>query len=366
MRMCWNHFFFSFIFWGTAVAGLMRFDFLLGNNSEDRRPHSFALLSPEKDTMVRRGSITFKWENRGDPDSPDFRVHHYRITFWSKRKGFGKTFTVFPEDSVDGEVILKFDDCRKVFRRHGKYYWRVTAFDAEGNRTTSEVESFVVGISRDHGGFVPWVYPYAVQFQYTQRLHSPEYGEFLSNVDPTFQLQSFADLGLVFRQYGFLVTSFEVQEEFFVLSQVGLGFDVSSRFRMLRNLYFSLYPHGGVRSCWFSKGLKDYTSTMYSVRLGCDFVIMPKGYISLRSSWVPAYRVRYSEKGGELRTFMGEGWELGVRLIIPHDILHTFRFFGMEVDFRRISLEFHFSRIRDRYTGTVMRMRLFRIGYLLR
>jgi len=361
----WSYIFSSFLFCCTSVVGSIRSGLLSGYVSENQRPQAFALISPAKDTVVTMGSIVFTWENRGDPDPPDFRVHHYRITFSSRRRRDEKTFTVLPEDSLERRVSLKFDDCRKVFRRHGKYYWRVTAFDADGNRTDSDVWSFVVGISKDHGGFVSWIYPYGIQFQVTRRLESPEYRAFLENVDSKSQLQSFFDFGLIFHQQGFLIPHLELQEKFLILSQMGLGFEISSRVRILRSLYFTLYPQGGVRSCWFAKGLKDYSSTQYSTRFGCDLVIMPRGYVSFRGSWVPDYRVRYSEKGGELRTFMGEGWELGVRLVIPHGVLNTFRFLGMEFDFQRIPFEFHFSRIRDEYSGTVMRMQRFGIAYLL-
>ncbi|MCJ7813363.1 hypothetical protein MUP95_08630, partial [bacterium] len=66
-----------------------------------------------------------------------------------------------------------------------------------------------------------------------------------------------------------------------------------------------------------------------------------------------------------LRTFLGEGWEYGVRFIISNAVIKMFRFLGMEIDFQRIPLEFHFGQIRDQYGGTLLKMRRMSIGYLL-
>jgi hypothetical protein len=365
MRMYRICFSLLFIFWGTSAAGMMGDNHFLSTHLQVHKYYHFSLLAPDKNTTVTEGPLTFMWEDGRGTASSNFYIEHYEVTFWSKRREFGKSFTVTPNDSIEGKVCLTFDDCRKVFRRHGRYYWRVTAFDTDGNQIHSEVWSFIVGIPEVRGVFTPWTYLYAVRFRYSHRLHTPEYREFLSNLQPSTNLRSFSDLGIVLRQSGSWLTFMEAQEKFYILSHVGVGCEFSSRFRLLKNLYFSLYPQGSAESCWFAMGLEDYSSTMYSVRIGCDLVIMPSGYLSFRSSWVPAYRVRYSEKGRELRTFMGEGWEMGIRIIISRNILSTFRFLGMEIDFRRIPLEFYFSQIRDQYSGTLMKMQRLSIAYLL-
>lgn len=365
MRMYRIYFPLTFIFLGTSVAGMMGDAHYLSTHLQVRKSHHFFLLAPDKNATVTEGPLTFMWEDGRNTYFPNFDIERYEVTFWSKRRDFGKSFTVTPDDSIEGKVYLTFNDCRKVFRRHGRYYWRVTAFDTNGNHTDSEVWSFVVGIPEVRGVFTPWAYLYAIRFRYSHRLHTPEYIEFLENLQPSTNLRSYSDMGFVLRQSGSWLTFMEAQEKFYILSHIGVGFELSSRFRLLKNLYFSLYPQGSVESCWFATGLEDYSSTMYSVRVGCDWVIMPSGYLSLRSSWVPAYRVRYLEQGRELRTFMGEGWELGIRIIISRNILSSFRFLGMEIDFRRIPLEFYFSQIRDQYSGTLMKMRGVSIAYLL-
>ena len=150
-----------------------------------------------------------------------------------------------------------------------------------------------------------------------------------------------------------------------ILSQVGLGLEMSTRFRALKTLYFSFYPFGNISSSWFSLGLKNYSTTSYSAQVGCEFEMMPRGFVTLRGGWIPAYHIRYSEKSGGLRTFEGDGWELGLRLIISHTILRTFNLFGLEIDFERIPFEFHLSHIKDQFTGTLMKMRRFGISFLL-
>ena len=271
-------FFLPMMFYFVSVAGLMGAHLSTGF-SQSRRPHYFALLRPEENTMVVEGPLTFVWENRGDPDPPDFRVQRYEIKFWSKRRDFGRSFTVLPDDS-SRLVSLRFEEMREVFRRHGRYYWRVLAFDEEGNQTSSGVWGFVVGMPQVAKRFLPWSYPYAVQLRYTHRLASTAYREFLRTVYPTTHLRSFSDLGLVFRQDGLGTSSLIVQEKFSVLSNVGFGGEFSAWLRLLSNSYFSLRPTGRTAVNWFSTGLEHYSSVQYDFFIGCDCVFMPRQYVS--------------------------------------------------------------------------------------
>jgi len=336
--------------------------------SQDRGPSTFILLAPEMGTVITDGPVDFRWEDRGDPDPPDYRVQKFEITFWSEKTGFKRTFTVIPDDSSDGDgiITLSFDDSRNVFKRHGTYYWRVSAFDSEEHKTNSEIRRFVVGLSSSiKRRSLSWVFPFAVQFQYSHRFRSQEYRDFLNLINPTTSLRSFSDLGFLFRQEKFLLPFIEFQEKLMILSQIGIGFEISSRLKIIKNDYFALYPQGGVMSSWYSTGLRDYSSTFNSAKLGCDLIFMPSGSLMIRGSWIPVYRIRYALKDGELRTFQGEGWEIGVRVVIPHKIINTFRIFNLEIDFQRIPFEFHFSRIRDEYTGTLMEVRRISIGFLI-
>ncbi len=360
-----------YILWLAVLIGIQGSQLIGQNNDfdmnpEQNRPHDFKLLSPQKNVTIVQGPLKFTWENNGDPDPPDFRVNYYEVTFWSENQKFNETFKVIPDDSVN-EVIrgLEIKDYRKVFRRHGRYYWKVTAFDAGGNQTSSEVWNFIINIPEIEEEFTPWAYIYAIQFQYNHRLHTDEYLAFLKNVNPNMHMRSYSELNFVFRQEKLLIPFIEMEEKISLLSQVGIGGEISSHIRMLQNLYFSLCPYASIATGWYSTGLRDYANTFIAAHLGCDMFMMPRGYISLHVSWLPTYHVRYIEKGEYLRTFLGEGWEYGVRFIISNAVIKMFRFLGMEIDFQRIPLEFHFSQIRDQYSGTLLRMRRMSIGYLL-
>jgi len=350
-------------FWASSVTGWMGGERIFVCAQQAQKPSHFILFLPENNASITKGPIVFQWQKNDDSRSRVSRVQRYEVTFWSKTEGFSETFTVFPNAEED-IAFLKFDDARKIFRRHGKYYWRVTAFDAEGNQTSSEVGNFRVGILKMQEELGIMNYPYAIQLQYVERMRTPEYKKFLDTIQPTTPMRSFFDLGLIFHQ-GWLLSVIDFQERFFVLSHIGVGCEVQSRIRLLKTLYFSFYPRGGVESAWLSTGLKNYTSTYSTARLGGDFVVMPRGFITLQTSWIPAYRARYSEKRGDLLTFGGEGWEFGIRCVIPKSILNTFRFLDMEVDFQRIPFEFNFGYVKDKYTATRMRIHRFTIGYLL-
>jgi hypothetical protein len=147
---------------------------------------------------------------------------------------------------------------------------------------------------------------------------------------------------------------------------VGVGAGFSSCFCLMNTLYFGLYPKASMETSWFSTGLKSYTSNMMDVRVGMRLTFLPGGFLSLHAEYIPSYRIRYARDNGELRTFQGRGWNWGVRWVIPERILPTFTLLGMKIDFRRIALRFNFSRIKDSYTGTQMKIRGLGISYMLR
>ncbi len=355
----YNYFFPLLIFW-TLPLFACGGRFSIVNSPQNQKPRPFALLAPRDNEQIAEGIVSFIWENRGDPNPPDFKVRSYVVNFWSKKKGFGKTFTVFPKDT-NKIVQLKLNNFRRIFNRRGKYYWKVTAYNVEGNYRTSETRSFVVKFSNFRWNLVSENYSYGIRFQYTHRLRLPEYKKFLKKVYPTIPMRSFSDISLVFRQGRAL----KFEERFLLLSQAGVGCEVLSKLRLIRNLYFSLYPYVGALFSSFSRGLENYTSVSYSMYVGGDLVIMPRGYVTFKGSWIPTYNIRYSETDGGLRTFQGRGWEVGVRVIIPRTILNNFKFLGMEFDFQRMPLEIYFGDIRDQYSGTLMKMRRVSIEYLL-
>ena len=345
---------------GSQLTGQNHY---IGNDVDQRRPCHFNLLSPGKNQVVTQGTLKFMWENHEEPDSFCSSVSYYEVTFWSESLIFGEVFTVVPDNhSVES---IEFEDYRKIFRRHGKYFWKVTAYDNNGNQTDSEVWTFYIGIPEIEDKFTSWDYIYGIQFQYSHRLRTDDYRSFLENIEPNTHMRSFSDLSFIFHQDNFPLPFVEMEEKLSLLSQVGLVGEITSRIRALRNLYFSFCPYGSIASSWYSTGIRDYTSTSTTIHLGCDVFIMPRGYISFRLSWLPMYHMRYVEKEGHLRTFLGRGWEYGVRFIISHAVIKVFRFLGMEIDFQRIPLEFHFSRIRDEYSGTLLNMRRMSIAYLL-
>ncbi|MBN2029354.1 hypothetical protein JW824_03830 [bacterium] len=345
-----------------SASRLMGQERSIENELDQNRPPYFRLLSPEKNFEVVQSPLKFTWENKEDLDSPNTRVSHYEVAFWSESQLFREIFQVIP--SYRAVETLEFEDYRKVFRRHGKYYWKVTAYDINGNQTSSEVWTFSIGIPDMEEEFTTWTYIYAIQFQYNHRMRTDDYVSFLQNVNPNAHMKSYSELNFIFHQENFPIPSIELEEKVSLLSQVGLGAEITSRIRLLRNLYFSICPYGSFESSWYSTGLQDYTNTMMAGRLGGEVFLMPKGFVSFKMCWIPRYHVRYIEKEGGLRTFLGKGWEYGIRIIISNAVIKVFRLFGVDIDFQRIPFEFHFSEIKDQYSGTLLRMRCVSVGYL--
>jgi hypothetical protein len=335
------------------------------NSPVEKKPYPFALIDPDSGVEIIEGRMVFGWEKKEDPDIPESIVDYYEISFWSWRRPFRKSYVVSSGDSSNQQIVFILDECREVFRRHGKYYWQVTAVGQSGRRRVSEIRSFYVGIRQVGKGFTRTSYPFEIQYQYTNRLRTHEYKTFLNNLTPNTNLRSFSDVSLIFNQRGVLRPTIDFKERFFIVSQMGVGVELASRFRLLRNTYCSLHPGASLTTSWFATGLREYTSHLYSFKVGLDWEIMPGGNVTVKTNWIPSHKIRYSEKDGSLRTFQGKGWEFGVRLIIPNKILKPFHLFGREVDFARIPIEFNVTQIEDEYTGTTMNVRRLSIGYLL-
>jgi len=325
----------------------------------------FALHGPRLYATPTGESLGFEWEFRSVPDTAAMPVGRYEIQFWSKWKQFFKTFVVYPEDS-SGRGELTLEGYRDVFRRHGRYFWRVYAFDEEENRTASEARSFTVPVPSIRERLSDWIYPYRMYVEYTHRLRSNEYLAFVNQASPTVHLRSFSEIGLGFRQILWDQRLFELQEQIYLFSNVGMGMEWSTGFLVHKNAYFAFIPRIRADIGWFSTGLEEFDSRQNSLFLGADISLMPRGYVVLRAGYVPSFRIRYQLREGGTRTYEGEGYEWGMRFFIPRTVINLFNLAGLEFDFQKIPFEFSVFSSKDSYTGTVMHSRRLTVSYLFR
>jgi hypothetical protein len=329
-------------------------------NSEEP---TIKLIAPFENKKVVSGPMVFLWKPSSQFKSSDLHIWDYRITFWSRNRRFVKSYSV-PVPETDRVVSLRLDECRSVFRRHGQYFWQVTTGDETSTKASSEIRSFTVRLSSFRERSAVWYYPYGIFLYYANRLRTPDYQAFLQQVKAERHMKNYADLGFIFRQQRIGKHFVEFEEKFFIRSPIGMGMETGMRIRLLQNRYLSFYPRINGSIGWYATGIEKYSSLLYRGYLGCDFSVMPKGYLTLQAGWVPFYRVRYSEKENGPRTFLGQGWALGAQFIFPQTLIKNFRFLGVDFDFRRIPFSYHMSRIRDQYTGTVMKIQGVNIGYI--
>ncbi|HHS14452.1 MAG TPA: hypothetical protein ENN03_11900 [bacterium] len=320
------------------------------------------LIEPRSGVIVRTGELNFIWEIKTHDDKP-VRIIRYEVTFWAERQSFSRTFTVVPDSGVERASFL-LTESRDIFRRHGQYFWRITAYDAANIPVQSQSRDFMVLVSHESIRYTHWIYPYAVEFQYTQRLRSEQYVQFMESLQSSDQFTDYSTLAFMFHQERIWGTTLEFEERFLLLTQIGLGIEAGPRFRLIKNLFFSLYPRASVKSMWFSTGLKNYSTNLFSWKAGMELAFNPKENICIAWNWIPEYRIRYALQGGELRTFKGRGWQAGIRIRIPETMIPPFTIAGMGIDFRRIPIEFTISEIVDEYTDVIMRMRSISVAFL--
>jgi hypothetical protein len=319
------------------------------------------LRTPEAGRRIRNSNILFSWNVVGG-DSV-FPSRRFDLQIWDKKKRFKQTFSVEARDTTGYGQVYVFDS-RHVFKRHGKYYWKVIGMDSAGRQLSSGTGAFVIPAPKLEKRFGQPFFPFSIRYQYNHWSNFSAYQSFLRMVYPRTQLQSHSDLSLGFHQAWGETAGFELQERLLLLSQVGLGAELTPRVRLVRNAFVALTAWGRGKQCWYSTGLENYASTMTEAAIGCEFAVMPGGSLAVSGAWIPVQRIRYGLLGGGLRTLDGSGFETGVRLTVPRSLLSAIRVFGFDLDFQRIPMGVEFGRIKDGYSGIRLDYRRFNIEYL--
>jgi len=319
------------------------------------------LQTPDANRRIQDGNLLFSW--RVLEGSPVFRSERFDVQVWDKKKRFKREFHTEARDTTGYGQFYVFN-CRQVFRRHGKYFWKVIGTDSTGRQLSSGTGVFVIPAPRMNNRIAQPFYPLSVRYQYNHWSNFSSYNSFVRTIYPKSQLQSHSDLSLGFHHSWGKTAAFELQERLLLLSQIGLGAELTPRFRVLRNSFVAWSVWGRGKQCWYSTGLENYASSLTETAIGCEFAVMPGGSLTVSGAWIPMQRIRYGLLAGGLRTLEGSGFETGVRVTLPRSLLSTIRVLGFDIDFQRIPLGVEFGRIKDGYSGIRLDFRKFFIEYL--
>ena len=317
------------------------------------------LIAPEQNHRVSVPTLIFKWEME---DTGGIVPQYYELLIRAKYRDFSFIRQIRPADQRNGLFIMT--NLREQLRKHGHYSWQIHAVTEDGRRFVSETRDFVIEVPRIMKSDSPAMFPYAIRWERTDRLNQREFNRLAENAYPRIHLQGHTDFCLVFRQPFIKRLNMDIEEQVLLNSQVGLGGQLNLRWRLYENVFFAFHPVACSQICWYGPGLQRFASLRSQAHVGLDFIINPKGYVSSTFRWVPAYRFHYAIKDDGIRTFEGKGWEWGLRLIIPRNIVVPFTLAGLPVDFERMPIEFTTSRIKDNFTGVTMPVQTIGISYL--
>jgi hypothetical protein len=348
----------------ALVAGLMvpgTRIWAQGTSGSAKTAPSLRLQTPDANRRIQNNNIIFSW--RVLDGSPAFLCKRFDVQVWDKKKRFKREFRVEPRDTTGYGQLVIFNN-RQVFKRHGKYFWKVIGTDSTGRQLASGTGVFVIPAPKLDNRIVQPFYPLSVRYQYNHWSDFESYKSFVHTIYPKSHLQSQSDLSLGFHHAWGETAAFELQERLLLLSKIGLGAELAPRFRVLRNSFVAWTVWGRGKQCWYSTGLENYASTLIEAAVGCEFAVMPGGSLTVSGAWIPLQKIRYGLLAGGLRTFEGSGFEAGVRLTLPRSLLSTIRVLGYEVDFQRIPLGVEFGRVKDGYSGIRLDYRKFYIEYL--
>ena len=114
------------------------------------------LMTPPDRVQIGDDTVSFRWRI---PQELRENVRHYDITFWSTARIFRRRIPVQPEPGRE-EADWTTTTARSTFRKHGRYFWRVTAVDSPGYQTQSAIRSFVLPRPSLSRMFHAWFFPY--------------------------------------------------------------------------------------------------------------------------------------------------------------------------------------------------------------
>jgi hypothetical protein len=317
------------------------------------------LIAPSPNYRVSDQALMFKWQLS---DTAGMVPQYYELLIRAKYRDFSIIRQVTPADYRKGLFIMS--NLRSQLRKHGHYSWQVHAVTEDGRRFVSETRDLVIEMPGILKSDSPTLFPYAIKWERTDRLNCEEFNQLTNNAYPRIHLEGHSNFCLVFRQPFVRKLNLDLEEQVLLNSRVGLGGQLNIRWRLYENVFFAFHPTANSQICWYGPGLQRFASLRSQIHVGLDFIVNPKGYISSTVRWVPAYRFHYAIKDDGIRTFEGEGWEWGLRIVIPRHILTPFTVAGLPVDFERMPIEFVTSRIKDDFTGVTMPVQTIGISFL--
>lgn len=327
----------------------------------ETRSARLLLITPADGRKVEGQAILFSWKAQ-EFDST-FQPGFFEVQVWDKAKKFRRTLRISAEDST-GYGQAWIHNPRQVFRKHGSYLWRVVAFDGNGRQRISGTRRFVMPPPRIKPLMAGPERGHSLRLEYNYWTDFDSYRRFTDPLYPKTHLKSYADLGIGFRQSWETAVPFTMQERLLLLSQIGMGAELTPRIRILQNTFLAVDPWVRGRQCWYSTSLKHYSGTISEIAAGTDIVVMPGGHLILSGAWLPVNRIRYGLRGGGLRTLQGDGWEAGVTVTIPRSLLSVVRVAGVNVDFQKMPLSVVFGRVQDDLTDIRLDYRRFSIEVL--
>lgn len=320
------------------------------------------LVKPNSNFQITRGNVDFVWENHIIDFGDTLEVAHYELSVWSRSRPFIRKFHYEP---VNDEELCTYsvNEIRSQIRRHGRYFWKIKATDQNGKEYQSNVRSFKVEIVNKTVRKNEWEFPYTLHLQWNHPFQTGELSEFIQNIHPNDHFKDYSEVGFVLHQKQNYKPYLHFSEKCYFISQVGIGFDAESEFQLHQNRFFALKPYINTRYNLFSTGIHNFSNSLFHWEMGMRWRLSPKGNVVLQTGYIPEYKIRYAKQGKYLRTWTGEGYEIGVHFTIPSEFIKTFSVFGMNVNLRKLPVYISYTKIHDTYSKMDLKMRRVTFSY---
>ncbi len=313
-------------------------------NQFEEVPCNFSLFNPVPGDTIKTTKVNFCWENKGDPDPPNYSVKSYslQILYNSKPRFTIKNIPATKSDTVCYQ--LNFE--KEYIRKSGMYFWRVLAYDSMGNMTVS---------NNNCGFFVPKPLFRIIQIANHSyfKIESVFIKNKISHIDKSINKKTFLD-----NIYGARISipklniknnRFLVGGELSIFYPSGYGLTLIPQYSLFSNRHFNFSNKIRISRFELTEGIKMRTNSAWSVSIGTDLLCFGKNIpiFQMQSFLIPYKEIAFLNTSDETSYFHGSGYALSFLLAIPNKIINKFKvpIINVEIDLMRIPFKFGYSFI---------------------
>lgn len=324
-------------------------------------------------------TLFIAWHPSSDPDEEDTVKYELIVCEIVKKDKKQHPGRIVVSDITNETKACSFIDTTK-FEVGKNYGCCVNAVDKYGVLTVTS-DTLIFQVIGPKPKIFPTksihAFPSVIQFKYHRVVKDQHYDRFVDSIETksnfddysqivvskSFDVADKLDLDVKFLLPSPLYLYMICKPDYQPMQNLGLGVTLQPLYRLTQkgSVGFSfLLP--SLSAVMWGQGMKDRINGFFETKLGVDVDVGRN--ISFCGSWIPFYITPYKTIHNEVKNFVASGWQIGVGLIIPNEVMPEFTvpLINWTVDAMRCSIEYNYSRITSR-EGVKIKDHTIGVGY---